>query len=435
MRASRRFGGRWLGLLLGGVAGLSAFVPPAMAQDVGQSLGHDLKRFLHDDAVATVHLRSYFLDRTNPQPPNNAAWAGGGWIGYETGWLWNALKLGAVGYTSQPLWAPPGTDGTGLLETGQYGFFVLGQAYGSIRFGDQVFTGYRQLVDELEVNPNDDRMVPNTFEAYALRGEVGPVDYFAGYVAAMKPKDSSTFVNMAERAGTPAGYSAGMLLGSLKYGSIDTFRLRAAAYYVQDTLTSSYGDAAKTVALSDAVKVRLAGNAMVQGSNGQNLLTGTSFSTWSAGSRATLLWQKATLWGAYTQTGSAAPYRTPYGQWIGYTKQITKDFDRANERALQAGVTYDFAGLGIPGLTFLASGTFGSGALDASTGSPLANNTEYDFDVIYRLTANAWPEWLKPLELRSRVAYVDSTLSGTTTTTTEYRFILNYEVKFKGFTR
>jgi hypothetical protein len=32
------------------------------------------------------------------------------------------------------------------------------------------FTAYRQHLDELEVNPQDDRMIPDLFEAYALRG-------------------------------------------------------------------------------------------------------------------------------------------------------------------------------------------------------------------------------------------------------------------------
>lgn len=396
-----------------------------------QSLGEALKGFLHDDAVATIHLRSYFLDRTNPQPPNNAAWAGGGWIGYESGWLANALQFGAVGYTSQPLWAPPGTDGTLLLKPGQYGFFVLGQAYASLKAKEQVFTGYRQIVDELEVNPNDDRMVPNTFEAYALRGALADVGYFAGYVAAMKPRDYSTFINMGERAGA-ANVNTGMGLVSLKYGDIDTLRLRGGAYYVPDILTSSYGDVVWTMPLSGPVRFQLNANVMVQGSNGQNLLTGTPFSTWSAGGRVNMSWGPGIVWTAYTQTGSAAFWRNPYGVWLGFTKQITKDFNRANEKAFQIGAGLDFAGLALPGLTFLASGTFGSSALNPATGAYLPQNTEYDLDLIYQVAAKAAPDWLKPLQLRARAAYVESNTAGSLSSTTEYRLIMNYEMKFRG---
>jgi len=420
-----------MGRLLAGAAGLSALVQPAFAQDFGT----DLKRFIHDDSVTTVHLRSYFLDRTNPRPPNHAAWAGGGWIGYESGWLLNALQIGAVGYTSQPLWAPPSTDGTLLLKPGQYGFFVLGQAYGSLRAGEQVFTGYRQLIDELEVNPNDDRMVPNTFEAYALRGKVGAVRYFTGYVASMKPRDYSTFINMAERAGAPNDVTAGMWLSSVKYGSLDDLRLRASAYYVPDILTSSYGDVVWTIPMFKEFKVQVGSNVMVQGSNGLHRLTGNAFSTWSAGGRADVVWGSAGLSATYTQTGSAAAYRTPYGQWIGYTKQMTKDFDRANERAFQVGAAYNFAGLNLPGLFFAVSGTFGSGAINPATGARLSDNTEYDFDLSYQFRAKAFPDWLKPLQLRARAAYTEEALNGTINTITDYRLIMNYEVKFQGFSR
>jgi len=425
MRALARYGRAiWAALLLLFAAG------PAGAQDPGPAL----KAFLHDDAVATVHLRSFYFDRTNTQLPNYVAWAGGGWVGYQSGWLYDALQVGAVGYTTQPLWAPANTSGSQILKTGQYGFFVLGQAYASVQAKGQVFTAYRQMIDELEVNPNDDRMIPITFEAYALRGRLGAVNYFAGYVAAIKPKDYWTFINMGERAGAP-NHNAGMGLFSLKYGSLDDLRLRGSVYHVPDILTSSYGDVGKTATLTDWLRFRIESNVMVQGSNGLNLLTGQPFSTWSAGARATFLLADFTMWGAYTQTGSAAAYRTPYGQWIGYTKQITLDFDRANERAWQAGMTYNFAGIGLKGLTLLASATFGHGAINALTGAPLSNNNEYDFDLIYQVAPDATSEWLRPLQLRWRMGLVDQTLNGVTTYINDYRAILNYEVKFGGAKR
>ena len=131
-----------------------------------QGFGEELKRFVYDDATLTFHVRSYYFDRTNPSPPNNVAWAGGGWVGYETGWLFDAVRFGVVGYTSQPFAAPPGTDGTFLLAPGQLGYTVLGRAYGKLKLWGQEFTGYRQLINQPEVNPQDNRMTPNTFEAY-----------------------------------------------------------------------------------------------------------------------------------------------------------------------------------------------------------------------------------------------------------------------------
>jgi hypothetical protein len=411
--------------LLVALACLSA--PPSHADE----LGSELKRFLHDDAQAVLHFRSYFLDRTNPAPPNNAAWAGGGWVGLKTGWLYDTFQLAAVGYTTQPLWAPLATDGTQLLAPGQYGFWTLGEMNASIRAKGQVFTAYRQQLDELEVNPNDDRMIPNTFEAYALRGVLGPVNYFAGYVAAMKFKGVPYFVNMAERAGAP-NVNAGMALVSLKYGDIDKVRLRSSVYYVPDILTSNYNDFVLGFPITKAFRVRLGRQFMVQGSNGLNLLTGKSFGTFAAGGRVDLIWGPATLWGVFTQTGSAAQYQTPYGQWIGYTKQITKDFDRAGERAWQVGVIYDFAGIGLPGLLFTGSATLGDDAINPANGAVFARMNEYDLDLIYQVAARTAPDWLKPLQPRARAAYVDQFQNGTMTSIEEYRLILNYEPTFRG---
>ena len=88
------------------VAGLLATASPAQGQMQTQierqNLGSELTRFLYDDATATLHFRSFYLDRTNPQPPSQAAWAGGGWVGYQSGWLYGILRVGGEGWR-QPL--------------------------------------------------------------------------------------------------------------------------------------------------------------------------------------------------------------------------------------------------------------------------------------------------------------------------------------------
>lgn len=414
-----------------GLAGLlaTAALDPARAGD----LREELQRFLHDETLAVVHLRSMYFDRTNPpNMRNNVAWAGGGWIGLESGWFYDTLQLGAVGYTTQPLWAPPPTsNGTLLLKPGGYGFFTLGQAFASVRALGQVFTGYRQFINELEVNPNDTRMVPQTFEAYALRGIVGPVNYFAGYVAAIKPRDNSAFINMAERAGAP-NVNAGMWLGTLKYGSLEKLGGRTGIYHVPDILTSSYSDAAVTFPVGEDVRVRLLGQFMVQGSNGANLLTGSSFSTFAAGARASVIYGPLSLWTAYTQVGSAAAYRNPYGVWLGYTAQLVRNFDRAGERAFQAGAAFDFKDFGWPGLLFVGSATLGDRAVDAATRRPLPTMNEYDLELAFRADLQPAPDWLKPLQLRARAGFVDQFQNGVKTSTTEYRLYFNYEITFKG---
>ena len=140
---------------------------PAHASDHAE----DRRKALVDDAAVTVHFRTYYFDRDKPDGSRSSAWAGGGWLGYESGWLRGFLQLGAVAYTSQPFWAPDDKDGTLLLKPGQDGYAVLGQAYAAFKFQDQVFTAYRQYVVQPEVNAQDKRRrkgVP------LLVGNIGP---------------------------------------------------------------------------------------------------------------------------------------------------------------------------------------------------------------------------------------------------------------------
>ncbi len=401
---------------------------PAAAQDLESTL----KRGLYDDATLTFHVRSYFMDRTNPTPPKNTAWAGGGWIGYETGWFHDAVRFGAVGYTSQPLSAPAGAGGTLLLRPDQLGYTVLGQAWGKLKLWDQEFTGYRQLINQPEVNPQDSRMTPATFEAYTQAGKFGAFSYFAGYVAAEKPRDSDQFFNMAKIAGAPDGVSEGMGLVGFTYAPTDTLKARLSAYHVPNILSSGYADISKAVSLTDDIDLRLSAQFMVQGSNGAHLLTGTAFSTWAGGVDLDLTWGPVTVTATYTQTGRAAAYRAPYGTWAGYTSMIVKDFDRANEGAALIGAKLDLAVVKMPGFALTTNLVFGNGAINAATGAPLSTNNEYDFTLDY-LVANSvldWPDWARPLWLRGRAALVDQYQNGTLTTIRDYRVILNYEWKF-----
>jgi len=423
------------GWLLGVLLLLPATV---FAQASADGLTGELNRFLHDEATLVVHSRSYLFDRQNLAPPNTAAAVTGGWIGLQTGWFYDTLQLGAVGYTTQPLWAPQGngttSNGTLLLKPGGYGFFTLGQAYASARWQKQTVTVFRQYLDELEVNPRDDRQLPQTFEAYALRGVLGSVTYFAGYVAAMKPRDYSAFINMGEAAGAP-NVNKGMGLFSAKYGSMNELQVRASTYYVPDILWSSYGDVGGTIRVNDDLRVQLAAQFAVQGSNGMNLLTGQPFSTFWGGFRADTFWGPMAFRLSYTQIGSAASWRNPYGIFIGYNKMQSLDFNRAGEMAVTAGASYDFKGAGLPGVVFLATATYGGNAVNPATGAGLSTNWEYDLELAIRGDAmdNA-PDWLKPFNLRNRVAFVDQFQGDRTLSSsfTEYRIQLNYELTWKG---
>ena len=387
-----------------------------------------LTRALADDSETVVHFRSYAMDRHKPGPVLNEAWAAGGWLGYQSGWIADALRFGLTGYTSQPLWNPADASGTLLLTSDQQGYSVLGQAYVSLKLLDQTLTGGLFEVDQPEVNPQDNRMTPNTFEGGKLGGKLGGVSYFGGYLTAEKTRNATQFVNMATVAGAPSDVSSPMWLIGFNGEAAKDLGLRFSSYHVPNILNSTYADAAWSAPLSETLRLRLGAQGMYQTSTGSDALTGSAFSTFSGGAKADLSAHGATATFAYTQTGRGAAYRTPYGSWAGYTSMIYQDFNQAGQKAYLIGGTYDFAGLDVPGMVLNGAVVFGRDQITASTGAPLPNLTEYDLTLDYRFSATQWPEWLRPLWLRGRAAYLDQSAAGHVT---DYRFILNYSWHFK----
>lgn len=399
-------------------AAIGVALPPAAAEEASA-----LERMLVRDSKIDLQLRTYAMDRHKPGQDPNQAWAAGGWLDYRSGWLGDVLGFGLVGYTSQPLWAPTDGGGTLLLTPTQDGYSVIGQAYVSLRLFEQTLTAGRFEVNQPEVNPQDNRMTPNTFEGGRLSGKVSGVSYFAGYLSAEKTRNATEFVNMAAVAGAPAGVSSPMWLIGFGGSPVEDLGLRFSSYHVPDILDSTYADAVWLTPLSAAYKLRLGAQAMAQSSNGSDALTGSAFSTWSGGVKADLIAGRATATVSYNQTGGGAAYRTPYGSWAGYNSMIIQDFNQAGQKSILIGGTYDFAGLDVPGMVLNASVVFGSDQINASTGADLPNLTEYDVTLDYRFTAKTWPQWVQPLWVRARAGILETSGVGRTT---DYRVIVNY---------
>ncbi len=393
------------------------------AQQASDALANALGR----DSEVTLHFRSYYFDRLNPSPPDNAAWAIGGWAGYRSGWIGDVLRVGIVGYTSQPLWAPLDKPGSLLLTAQQDGYSTIGEAYASLKLWDQVLTGGRFQVNQPEINATDNRMTPVTYSGGNLAGQVAGVNYYAAYLNATKPRNSEDFINFVAAANIAGPASEPLYLFGLSGEPQKDLRWQFSSYYVPDVLNSNYADVAWLTPLDERYKLRLGAQAMYQKGVGGQLLTGTSFSTWSGGVKADLLRGGATLSLAYQQTGSEWAYQTPYSGWAGYTYMIVKSFNQAGMKAWLLGGTYDFAALNVPGLALNGAVVHGWDAINATTGAAQPNWTEYDLTLDYRFNAKTWPEWARPFWVRGRAAYVDE---GSTGNTQDYRIIVNYEWVF-----
>lgn len=392
----------------------------AQAADASESITNALGR----DSEVSLHLRSYYFDRLNPGDVQNAAWAIGGWAGYKTGWIADALQFGVVGYTSQRLWGPEDKGGTGLLAPPQQPYSALGEAYVSLRLWDQVATGGRFMVNQPEINPHDVRMTPITYQGGLVSGAVGGLSYYGAYLNGTKQRTDEKFLDFVEAANIDSSTSEPLWLLTLATEPLKGVALRGSSYYVPNVLSSTFTDAQWLTPLGGGDRLRLSAQAMYQTSVGDNLLQGKPFNTYTMGVRAEYMPGAAVLTLAYQQTGRGSNYNTPYAGWAGYPSMIVKDFNLAGMQSWLLAASYEFAGIGVPGFALHGGIAHGYNAIDPSTETAQPNWTEYDVTADYRFSAASWPEWARPLWLRARAAYVDMGASGVIN---DYRIILNYE--------
>jgi hypothetical protein len=378
-----------------------------------------LPAFIRDTDL-NLHFRTFYFDRINPDESVNEAWAAGGWLEYRSGWLWDTFAVGAVGYTSQPLYAPDDKDGTALLAPGQEGITVLGQAYGQLRYRDYaLLTGYRQMVDDGYVNRQDNRMLPNTFEGVTLKGEVGFVAYHVGYLWEIKPRNSDEFISMSRQAGGD-GPSEGLVLTSLTLTPWKPLNVYLGNDYVPNVFNTFFGKAEFTHQLTEEWKLQLGLQYTDQRSVGDAQIG--DFSTWNVGFGARLSWRGLALGTAAHFTGDDFNIQSPYGTWPGYLSLIQTEFDHAGEKAWGVGLTYDFAGtllpFQVPGLLARLAYARGTDIVNPLTGKRQADEWEVDLDLTWNVPA------VKGLQVRFRNAYWGN---GGPQTGYQFRVILNYE--------
>lgn len=354
---------------------------PSLKEDM-----KDLPAFLRDTEF-TIYLRSYYLNRENPDGTENEAWAFGGWAAYRSGWLFDVFQIGATVYGSAPLYAPDDKDGTTLLKSGQEGYGVLGEAFAALRYKDYaVAKGYRQEVSQGYINRQDNRMTPNTFEGLTLGGKLGPVEYFGGYLWDIKPRNADEFQSMAEKAGA-ADSDDGVALFGVKFSPLPGLKLDLSEQYGINTFNTVFLQADYIHPLANDLKLIFGGQFTDQRAVGDQLLTNASskdWSTYNVSAKAAVAYRELTVTLGGSVTGDGNTIQAPWGSFPGYLSLIQEDFDRANEKAILVGVAYDFSKVLTPGLGAFVNIVYGWDAIDPKTRADAPDQTEYDLTIDYR---------------------------------------------------
>lgn len=377
-----------------------------------------------DDAKIGAQARTFYLYRDKYDNSISEAWALGGSVTYQSGYLADRLRVGAVAYTSQPLYAPDGRDGTLLLKPGQEGYTVLGQIYGELKFTDQLFGAFgRKEYNTPYINKSDSRMTPNTFEGATVYGKAGGKDgapewrFGGGYISKIKEKNSDEFVSMSVSAcdsSSCAGVERGVYLAGANF-KLKDFSIGAINYYSDDIINIFYTEA--KYALTPR-KLTLAAQFSDQQSTGDDLLTGTAFSTHQWGVKADLGLGAALLILAYTDTADGATMRNPWSGYPGYTSVQVQDFFRAGESAVMLKAAYDLSRHGLKGTSAYALWVHGSGVA-----APAFNEDEVDVNLQWTPDKGGA---LRGMSFRLRYANV-SQRGGGDPDINDFRLIVNYD--------
>jgi len=369
-----------------------------------------------------LHLRTYDLDQESLTGVPSSAWALGGWAGVRSPWFGDIFQVGVVGYTSLKLYGPADKDGTLLLAPGQETIAVLGEAFGSLRFFGQTFTGYRQRINRPFINIQDSRMVPNTFEAYTLSGEGSNVSYTGGYITKMKKRNSEHFVWMSEAAGG-SGEHKGTAFAGVTWDFDKNGYVRGDFQQSIDVFNTFYADGKYPIALDADTLLALGAQYINQRSVGAEQLG--SFSTWGVGLQATIA--RGPFGGQlyYTQTGKGFDTQSPYGDHASYLNLMQVAFNTAGEQAWGIGGTIDFAGLGAPGLTTGIVYANGRKRINATTGAAIPDRDETDVRAEYAFAKGTMLEGLV-----ATLKYSWLHQDGSPQTATQLRAYINYDVRF-----
>jgi hypothetical protein len=426
---------RWIcGLAISGAAviGTSAAHAQTHTVSLGMLPGHEWINYAAPfwrDSQLDLHPRTYFLDRRNFNETRDRAWAGGGWIGWQSGYAHDVFQVGATLYTSQPLFAPPDEGGTLLLTEDQESITTFGQAWIAVRFAEQRLTFWRQLVDTPLINPRDNRMIPITFEGITLKGAPPMqthLSYWVGYLWDFKPRDVAYFESMSSGLGVEEDFGA--IFGLVRLEPMNGWHFAAMDYFIHDTINSGYGEARYDFPkIENGPAWTFAINDMFQSNVGDDLITGDPFFTHQASARLGAAYNSWTLFLAGSTTGTGADIRSPFGSKPNYTDMQQVSFDRAGEDAVVVGAAYDFTKLGLPGVTAGASLGHGVDAINPFTGSGLPDRTEYDLFLQYRPSMGP----LQGLRLQAKYAKVLGDGFGPRGAQPEFRLIADYSVLLK----
>ncbi|MFC3939694.1 outer membrane porin, OprD family [Pseudomonas gingeri NCPPB 3146 = LMG 5327] len=321
-----------------------------------------------EDSTATFETRNMYFNRdfrdgTSKQQSKRDEWAQGFMLNLQSGYTDGTVKFGvdALGMLGVKLDSSPDRTGTGLLPTHDDGraadeYSKLGVTAKVKISATELKVG--SLIPELPIlKPNDGRILPQTFNGGLLTSkEIKNLTFTGGRLDRAKDRDDSNYEEIAlnNKNGRFVGGATGEHFNFTGLDYKFTDKISGSYHYAQ--LDEVYKQHFLGLLLSQpfgpgtfGADVRLSKSAEqgeARGGKIDNKSFSSLFSYGLNGHKLSAGYQRMFGDNAFPYVDGADPYLVNFVQ--------INDFAEAEERSWQAKYEYDFAKLGIPGLSFMS---------------------------------------------------------------------------------
>ncbi|MBI6940631.1 OprD family porin [Pseudomonas putida] len=350
-----------------------------------------------EDSTATFETRNMYFNRdfrdgTSAQQSKRDEWAQGFMLNFESGYTDGTVGFGldALGMLGIKLDSSPDRTDTGLLPTHDDG--KAANEYSKLGLTGKIKVSSTELkvgtlIPELPtLQPNDGRILPQTFEGGLVTSrEIKHLTFTGGRLEKVKDRNDTNWEDLA------LNNKNGRFGGTF---SADHFDLAGVDYQFTDRITGSYHFAQ----LDDIYRQHFLGMVATQpwgpGTFGADLRLAVSDDQGQAkagnidnttvngmlsyalgGHKVSAAYQHLSGDSAFPYIDGADPYLVNFVQ--------INDFAGADERSWQVRYDYNFAALGVPGLTFMTRYINGDNVsrADGSEGKEWERNTEFKYVV------------------------------------------------------
>ncbi|ATP46552.1 outer membrane porin, OprD family [Pseudomonas putida] len=350
-----------------------------------------------EDSTATFETRNMYFNRdfrdgTSAQQSKRDEWAQGFMLNFESGYTDGTVGFGldALGMLGIKLDSSPDRTDTGLLPTHDDG--KAADEYSKLGLTGKVKVSKTELkigtlIPELPtLQPNDGRILPQTFEGGLLTSkEISHLTFTGGRLEKAKDRNDTNWEDLA------LNNKNGRFGGTFTADNLD---LAGLDYQFTDRITGSYHFAQ----LDDIYRQHFLGMVATQpwgpGTFGADLRLAVSDDAGAAkagnidnttvngmlsyalgGHKVSAAYQHLSGDSAFPYIDGADPYLVNFVQ--------INDFAGADEHSWQMRYDYNFAALGVPGLTFMTRYISGDNVsrADGSEGKEWERNTEFKYVV------------------------------------------------------